>query len=48
MTAYLLRRLLLTIPTFLGITLLVFVITRFVPGGPVERAIAAARGECGE
>jgi len=39
LTAYLLRRFLLIIPTFLGITVLVFVITRFVPGGPIERMI---------
>jgi len=37
MTSYFIRRFLLIIPTFLGITLLVFIITRFVPGGPVER-----------
>ncbi len=43
MTAYFLRRILLIIPTFLGITVLVFTITRFVPGGPVERMIAQAR-----
>lgn len=43
MTTYILRRLLLTIPTFIGITLLVFVITRFVPGGPVERMVAQAQ-----
>ena len=40
MTAYFIRRLLLIIPTFLGITILVFTITRFVPGGPIERMIA--------
>ncbi|MBE9544581.1 MAG: ABC transporter permease, partial [Proteobacteria bacterium] len=40
MTAYFIRRLLLIIPTFLGITILVFTITRFVPGGPIERIIA--------
>lgn len=40
MTAYFIRRVLLIIPTFLGITLMVFTITRFVPGGPVERIIA--------
>ena len=40
MLAYFLRRLLLIIPTFIGITILVFTITRFVPGGPMERAIA--------
>jgi len=43
MTTYFLRRLLLTIPTFIGITLLVFVITRFVPGGPVERMVTQAQ-----
>lgn len=37
--AYILRRLLLMIPTFIGITLLVFCITRIVPGGPIERVI---------
>jgi microcin C transport system permease protein len=51
MTAYFLRRLLLVIPTFIGITLAVFVITHFVPGGPVERRIMqlqmAAAGEGG-
>ena len=40
MTQYIIRRLLLIPPTFLGITLIVFTITRFVPGGPVERIIA--------
>lgn len=39
MSAYFLRRLLLMIPTFLGITILVFTITRFVPGGPIEQMI---------
>ncbi|NLJ92584.1 MAG: ABC transporter permease subunit [Aeromonadales bacterium] len=39
MGQYFLRRLLLLVPTFLGITLLVFAITRFVPGGPVERML---------
>ncbi|WCH34936.1 hypothetical protein ONZ60_17825 [Aeromonas salmonicida] len=34
---------LLIIPTFLGITLLVFSITRFVPGGPVERMLLQAQ-----
>ncbi len=43
MTAYFIRRLLLIVPTFIGITILVFVITRFVPGGPIERIIAQAR-----
>jgi microcin C transport system permease protein len=39
MTAYFVRRLLLVIPTFIGITLAVFLVMQFVPGGPVERAI---------
>lgn len=43
MTAYFIRRFLLIVPTFLGITIMVFSITRFVPGGPVDRIIAAAR-----
>ena len=43
MTAYFIRRLLLIIPTFIGITIMVFTITRLVPGGPVERIIEQAR-----
>ncbi len=39
MTAYFLRRILLIVPTFIGITMAVFVIMHFVPGGPVERRI---------
>jgi len=39
MTAYFIRRLLLIIPTFIGITIMVFIITRLVPGGPIERII---------
>ncbi len=40
MVAYLLKRFALVVPTFLGITILIFAITRFVPGGPVERMLA--------
>ena len=43
MTSYFIRRLLLVIPTFLGITLLVFVITRFVPGGPVDKILSESQ-----
>jgi microcin C transport system permease protein len=39
MLAYFIRRILMMIPTFVGITFLVFTVTRFVPGGPVETAI---------
>ena len=47
MGAYFARRLLLIIPTFLGITMLVFLITRFVPGGPIEQAIMQMQGATG-
>lgn len=39
-SAYILRRLLLIIPTLLGILLLNFIVVQFAPGGPVERTIA--------
>lgn len=39
MRDYFLRRLMLIPPTLLGITVIVFIITRLVPGGPLERAI---------
>ncbi len=44
MLNYILRRLLLMIPTLLGIMLISFVIIQFVPGGPVERMIAQLQG----
>jgi microcin C transport system permease protein len=37
----------LIIPTFIGITLLVFVVTRFVPGGPIERMLMEAQFAAG-
>lgn len=40
MGAYILRRLLLVIPTLIGIMLINFVLVQFVPGGPVEQIIA--------
>ncbi len=39
MGAYFIRRLMLMVPTLLGITFVVFTITRFVPGGPIEQMI---------
>lgn len=49
MKAYFIRRFLLVIPTLIGITLLVFSVTRFAPGGPLEKALqAAAAGGDGE
>ena len=44
MAAYILRRLLLMIPTLLGIMLVSFVVVQFAPGGPVERVIAQLTG----
>jgi microcin C transport system permease protein len=44
LAAYILRRLLLIIPTMLGIMLVTFVIVQFAPGGPVERLIAQLTG----
>ncbi len=44
MLNYILRRLLLMIPTLLGIMLISFIIVQFVPGGPVERMIAQLQG----
>jgi microcin C transport system permease protein len=41
--AYLVRRILLLIPTFLGITILTFVIINLAPGGPVEQKLQAIR-----
>jgi microcin C transport system permease protein len=44
MGAYILRRLLLMIPTLLGILFVSFVVIQFAPGGPVERIIAQLSG----
>ncbi|MFP4313320.1 MAG: microcin C ABC transporter permease YejB [Alphaproteobacteria bacterium] len=44
MAAYIFRRLLLMIPTLLGILLISFIIIQFVPGGPVEKMIAQLQG----
>ncbi len=41
-TSYFIRRFLLIIPTFVGITVLVFAVTRVVPGGPIERILNQA------
>ncbi len=45
MGAYILRRLLLIIPTLFGIMLINFTLTQFVPGGPIEQIIAQVQGE---
>ncbi|MFD1341658.1 microcin C ABC transporter permease YejB [Litorisediminicola beolgyonensis] len=45
MGAYILRRLLLIIPTLLGIMVINFALVQFVPGGPIEQIIAQVQGE---
>ena len=53
MWSYILKRLLLMIPTLFGILLVTFLVIQFVPGGPVEQMVAqlqgrdAATGEAG-
>ena len=47
MFAYILKRLLLMLPTLLGVLLLTFVVIQFVPGGPVEQYLAEARAGAG-
>lgn len=48
MGAYILRRLLLMIPTILGIMAISFAVVQFAPGGPVERVIAQLSGQGGD
>jgi len=45
MTAYILRRLLLMIPTIIGIMGISFIVIQFAPGGPVEQVIAQLSGQ---
>jgi microcin C transport system permease protein len=44
---YLIRRLLLAVPTFIGITVACFALTRILPGGPVEMRLQRLRGGAG-
>jgi microcin C transport system permease protein len=44
MGAYILRRLLLIIPTLIGIMVINFTLTQFVPGGPIEQVLARLEG----
>jgi len=44
MIFYIAKRLLLMIPTLFGVMLVTFIITQFVPGGPVEKMIAEIEG----
>jgi len=44
MLAYVLKRLLLMVPTLFGVLLVTFVVIQFVPGGPVEQMVAQLQG----
>jgi microcin C transport system permease protein len=48
MGAYILRRVLLMIPTLLGIMAISFALIQFAPGGPVEQVIAKLTGQGGD
>jgi microcin C transport system permease protein len=41
---YIVKRILLMIPTLFGVMLITFVVTQFVPGGPVEKLVAEMEG----
>ncbi|MFV1998453.1 MAG: microcin C ABC transporter permease YejB [Acidiferrobacterales bacterium] len=45
MFSYILKRLLLMIPTLFGVLLVTFVVTQFVPGGPVDQLISQIQGQ---
>ncbi|WP_296763434.1 microcin C ABC transporter permease YejB [Sediminimonas sp.] len=45
MGAYILRRVLLIIPTLIGIMVINFVLVQFVPGGPIEQIVAQVKGQ---
>jgi microcin C transport system permease protein len=48
MSAYFIRRLLLMIPTLLGVSMVLYAMIQFVPGGPIEQMrMAAAQREGG-
>jgi len=44
MTAYIIRRLLLMLPTLIGIVTITFIATQFVPGGPIDQMKSLLRG----
>ena len=45
MTAYIIRRLLLMLPTLIGIVTITFIATQFVPGGPIDQMKSQLRGQ---
>ena len=47
MLVYILKRLLLMLPTLLGVLIITFAVVQFVPGGPVEQYLAEAKAGAG-
>jgi len=47
MLSYILKRLLLMVPTLLGALTVTFIVIQFVPGGPIEQLMAEARAGTG-
>jgi microcin C transport system permease protein len=47
MFAYILKRILLMVPTLFGVLLITFAVIQFVPGGPVEQYLAESKGSVG-
>lgn len=47
MLAYIIKRLLLMVPTLFGVLLITFIVIQFVPGGPVEQYLAEAKAGAG-
>ncbi len=45
MAAYIIKRLLLMLPTLFGVLLITFSVIQFVPGGPVEQLVAQLQGQ---
>jgi microcin C transport system permease protein len=48
MAAYILKRILLMVPTLFGVLLVTFAVIQFVPGGPVQQYMAEARAGAGQ
>ena len=44
MLSYIAKRLLLMIPTLIGVLTVTFILIQFVPGGPVDQLVAEMRG----
>ena len=47
MLSYCLKRLILMVPTLIGVMLVTFIVTQFVPGGPVDKLISEIEGRGG-